>query len=185
MRYTDTVPYDPKAIANFFIDAAAAEGKHLTPLQIIKLVYIAHGWHLGLTGEPLINEPPEAWRYGPVIPSLYHALKIYGNEPVQRRITDFVPDPASQWNLSMTEVQPPTEPQISKFLQSVWKAYGHLNGSQLSALTHRIGTPWYQTWETTGAKYSKGFDIPEQSIGNHYRELNTQYARKRVATTSE
>src|SRR5687767_12203236 len=78
----EAMTYDPKSIANYFIDLAAAEGKKLTPLQLIKLVYIAHGWYLGLTGKPLINESPQAWQYGPVIPSLYHALKIHGNDAV-------------------------------------------------------------------------------------------------------
>jgi uncharacterized phage-associated protein len=33
-----------RAVANEFIRLAAEDGRTLTPLQIIKLVYIAHGW---------------------------------------------------------------------------------------------------------------------------------------------
>src|SRR5438552_18215648 len=115
-----TITYDPKAIANFFIETAAAEGKKLTPLQLIKLVYFAHGWYLGLTGEPLIDEPPEAWRYGPVIPSLYHALKDYGNGAITSKITDVE---VSMEPLSFTtiEIPPTAERHIQRFLESVWK----------------------------------------------------------------
>jgi uncharacterized phage-associated protein len=84
----DTNTYDPKAIANYFIARAAADGKRLTPLQLIKLVYIAHGWYLGLTGEPLINEPPEAWQYGPVIPSLYPSSAYSLSSPIISSLED-------------------------------------------------------------------------------------------------
>src|SRR5204863_6873805 len=120
--------YDPKSIANYFIDLAIAEGKQVTPLQLIKLVYIAHGWHLGLTGQPLINEPPEAWQYGPVIPSLYHALKIHGNDAVTHKIADFEFVPGPELKFVNVVIQPPADERIRKFLDSVWRAYGHLSG---------------------------------------------------------
>jgi len=166
--------YDPKAIANFFIDAAAAEGRALTPLQIIKLVYIAHGWYLALTGQPLINEPPEAWQYGPVIPSLYHRLKIYGNGPVRHKITGFSESEWPNLRLAEHEVSPPQDKTVQGFLNSVWKAYGRFSGIQLSSLTHQDGTPWHQTWEGSKAKYSKGVDIPETMIREHYKRLNAE-----------
>lgn len=166
------MPHEPKSIANYFIELAAADGKKLTPLKLIKLVYLAHGWHLGLTGQPLINEPPEAWRFGPVIPSLYHALKHYGNEPITGKITDYQLTPGPDFNLEYVVVLPPAEPAIRDFLADVWKAYGHLSALQLSALTHQPGTPWYEIWERQGARYSRGVDIPEESIIQHYRELN-------------
>ena len=47
-------------------------------MKVQKLVYFAHGWHLGITKKPLINEQVEAWPYGAVIPSLYDYLKQWG-----------------------------------------------------------------------------------------------------------
>ncbi|MCD8455896.1 DUF4065 domain-containing protein [Xylella taiwanensis] len=46
-------------------------------MQVLKLVYIAHGWHLGFRQEPLLNKRVEAWRHGPVIRSLYEKVKKY------------------------------------------------------------------------------------------------------------
>jgi antitoxin SocA-like protein len=67
-----------RVVANEFIRLAEADGRALTPLQVIKLAYIAHGWMLALYQRPLISDSIEAWKYGPVIPTLYHALKKYG-----------------------------------------------------------------------------------------------------------
>ena len=48
-----------------------------TPMHMIKLVYLSHGWMLGLRERSLINEAVEAWRYGPVVPSVYHRFKSF------------------------------------------------------------------------------------------------------------
>lgn len=74
--------YDSRTIANHFIALAEIEGRTITPMTIQKLVYLAHGWSLGLFDEPLIDDTVEAWEYGPVIPSLYNAFKKYGNNPI-------------------------------------------------------------------------------------------------------
>ncbi len=144
--------------------------------EAIKLVYIAHSWHLGTTSEPLINEHPEAWEYGPVIPSLYHEFKIFGNKPITKKATDFVPQDEEQWMLEEREVDPPSrkkDAKVCEFLDSIWKRYRNLSGSQLSTLTHQPGTPWETTWNERG-KYQKGVDIPESRIREHYRNLKTQ-----------
>ena len=41
--------------------------KEITTMQLLKLVYIAHGWMLGLYDKPLISDEVEAWQYGPFI----------------------------------------------------------------------------------------------------------------------
>ena len=168
------MPHDPKAIANYFLELARGEGVGLSPLKLIKLVYIAHGWHLGLSGEPLITEHPQAWKYGPVIPSLYHEFKIYGSEPITRLATELVEDVDTGWSFDTQQVSPLSRTkhaETCKFLDQVWHAYKGCTGLQLSKLTHQSGTPWSKTWEERG-KYTKGATIDEKEIITHYQSLS-------------
>ncbi len=54
----------------------------LTNLALQKLLYLAHMKFLGETGDPLIKENFEAWKYGPVVPRLYHEVKKFGDKPI-------------------------------------------------------------------------------------------------------
>ncbi len=44
------------AVANFFVEKSISTGIELTPMKVIKMVYIAHGWHLAIKNSPLIAE---------------------------------------------------------------------------------------------------------------------------------
>ena len=64
--------HNPIAIANHFIDLSP---NGLTLMQLLKLSYISHGFTLALLDKPLADEYAEAWRFGPVFPSIYHEFK--------------------------------------------------------------------------------------------------------------
>jgi uncharacterized phage-associated protein len=59
--------HSPLAIANEFILRAEHAGKQLTHMQLQKLVYLAHGWGLAVTGDPLIEDEFEAGISAPSI----------------------------------------------------------------------------------------------------------------------
>ncbi|MCC7437458.1 MAG: DUF4065 domain-containing protein [Armatimonadetes bacterium] len=83
---TSEAPYDSRIVGNSFLDIALKDGTALTPMKLLKLVYIAHGWHLGIMGKPLISDEVQAWKYGPVIPKLYSralSLRNSGNMEIQ------------------------------------------------------------------------------------------------------
>src|SRR5687768_9300066 len=80
--------YNATSIANFFIQKGIEAGNPIDQMKVQKLVYFAHGWYLAITNQPLINEAIEAWRFGPVIPSLYHSLKHSGNQAITHTIDE-------------------------------------------------------------------------------------------------
>ena len=150
---------EPKRVAEYILNLAQADGKVLTPMQVLKLVYIAHGWLLGLDGRPLVNEPVEAWRYGPVIRSLYHQYKCYGSNPI-----DEFP----------TEKPNAFDAEEESTIGQVWKGYGNRTGISLSSLTHQPGTPWDITVKQSGL----GAVISNDLIEDYYHRLTVKPERE-------
>lgn len=139
-----------KFIADKLLEIANADDNTLTPMQVLKLVYISHGWMLGIYGRPLIKEEIAAWRYGPVVPDLYASVRKYKSNPVTDRLF--------KGKDELTDSE-------SELIQAVYEAYKYYNGVQLSALTHAEETPWYITWDD-----GKGQNdyISNDLIENHY-----------------
>src|SRR5437660_12739202 len=104
-----------RRVANEFLRLAEEDDRALTPLQIIKLAYIAHGWMLALYQRPLILDRIEAWKYGPVIPDLYRALRDYGGGSV----TTPIRVPAHSAPLDAAECD---------LIRQVYEIYGNKNG---------------------------------------------------------
>jgi len=145
--------YPSIVIANFFVKKSIDTGIELTPMKLIKLVYIAHGWYLALTEESLINEAVKVWKYGPVIETIYQAFKHFGKS----QITELY----DNYGLGIIKIS--NEYDIS-FLDKVWEVYSGFNGLQLSTLTHQDGSPW-------SSAISSGNDfIPNNLIKEHYKE---------------
>ena len=136
--------YPAAVIANHFLRLAKREGELLTPMKLIKLVYFAHGYSLAITGNPLLEEKVEAWKYGPVIDSLYEEVKKYGRGSVSALL------PTGQESIE--------DLQVKALIEIVWNGYGHLSARKLSDLTHMPGTPWYQT----ASKYA--LEIPRHEV---------------------
>ena len=150
--------YKPSWVANTFLKRAREEGDMIDPLKMQKLVYNFHGWHLAVTGLPLIGEQFEAWPKGPVLSSLYHRFKKYRWDPIRDYAKDI--DPATgEFEAS---VIPASDEQFHTVFNVVWDRYKDFSGSQLSALTHATGTPWSRA-RAAGLQY-----IPDPWIREHF-----------------
>ncbi len=69
-------------VAKFFIQYYDDNDVLITNLMLNKLLYFAQGHHLAEYGKPLFGETIEAWKYGPVVPSVYRKYKLYGKDPI-------------------------------------------------------------------------------------------------------
>ena len=165
------MPYSAKAVANYFLDLSRRAGKTLDPMQTQKLVYYAHGWHLAITDAPLIDENVEVWRWGPVIPSLYHEFKGFGNGPISGHAHRARME-AGKLLLSTPRVEDTAEDDsivlVKAVLNRIWEVYGDFTGLQLSTMTHAPGTPWDETHKRTQGR--KGADIDDDLIKKHFTE---------------
>ena len=157
--------HEPTAIANYFIRLTNGEG--LTLMQMLKLSYLAHGFKMGIFGkdDPLSIEYVQAWKFGPVFPSLYHEFKY---EP-PGRITAMATRLDERTD-SLVEVGTEFKDEEKKIMDFVYGVYGGLTGAQLSALTHQEGTPWHNVWYEGGGKDFRGVTIPNEKIADYFRD---------------
>ena len=162
--------YTPQHVANYFITRANEEDRPITQLKLIKLVYIAHGWNLALLGEPLFDEPVQAWRYGPVIPSVYHEFKHFGRRPIDQMAENLDLDTMAMENPQI----PKSDAMTRKILNLVWNAYRKFSGEALIEKTHEQGSPWSQTFEPE-VRYSI---IEDELIHRHFEERIAAYVRQ-------
>lgn len=61
---TDVTAHD---VAHYILE----ETGRIQAIKLQKLCYLAQGWHLTWLGDPLFDDEIKAWRYGPVVYSLY------------------------------------------------------------------------------------------------------------------
>ncbi len=173
--------YESKAIANYFIDLATREKKSLTPMKLQKLIYFAHGWNLAIHDEPLIDEQIEAWKFGPVINTIYHEFKHFGNQPITDHATDIELDEENTLNFRIITPKINSDDIDTKaLLDKVWEIYGKYSAVQLSNATHQPGTPWEQTWGSDGVP--TGTDINQNIIKQFFVDLANTFRPTQQAT---
>jgi len=178
------MPYSSKAIANYFLKRSKETGVDLSPMKLQKLVYFAHGWNLGLTGEPLVHEQVEAWQYGPVIPSLYYEFKGYGNRPIRRLAQEMGMKPEEGIISFRTETpdlhrEEGDEEKLdwtNALLEKIWKVFSPSSAVKLSNMTHLPGTPWEQVVKQHNGNPPKGTDIPQAMIEQYFQSRSSSSA---------
>lgn len=143
---------DVMTVADDILRASKARGRALTPLQLMKLTYIAHGYALGMGKGDLFNAQIEAWKFGPVIPDLYHATKRHGRNAIP---------------VALIAEGRALGGDAKEIVDLVLNKYGQMSGTALSNLTHRAGTPWSQVYRDGVFN----IEIDDQRIEDHYRSM--------------
>lgn len=151
-------------VANKLLEIARSKDLTLTPMQLIKLVYLCHGWMLGLHGRPLLKESVEAWRYGPVVRNLYSNVKKFRDQPVDEILA------ANFWRSNKDSEFDTDEADV---IEQVFDLYGNMSGITLSNLTHQKNSPWEITCSLAGQNKV----IPNDLIEEHYKGLYQQYSQ--------
>jgi uncharacterized phage-associated protein len=152
--------YNSLVIANYFVGKSIETGVELTPMKLLKLVYISHGWFMGYNETPLISDAVLAWKYGPVIRPVYSNFKKYCKSQILSPID-------INGDFSISEGEEKTDcNDVNKFLDVVWDKYKNYSGIDLSALTHQQGSPWHQTVMNLGVESV----IPNGVIRGYYKK---------------
>lgn len=158
------------SVANHFIDLANKEKKALRQLGLMKRVYITHGFCLALFNTSILDErfdKVEAWKNGPVIPSVYHSFKHNQNNPIREKSVFMN---MSQEENSMDFIVPELQDEmVQMVVESVWKRYEDYDDFELVGLTHKNGTPW-QLCYVEGENRA----IPDSYTKTYYKKFITE-----------
>lgn len=124
----------PKAVGSFFIETASElKENDLTNLKLQKIMFYAQVESLRRYNERLFEESIQAWKYGPVVPSVYSWLKECGS-----------------YTISIFDIPTKTDDLSDEdrdFLSEVWEKYGKYSASYLVAKTHEPGSPWATVYD--------------------------------------
>ncbi|MFT4042334.1 MAG: DUF4065 domain-containing protein [Gordonia sp. (in: high G+C Gram-positive bacteria)] len=126
--------FPARDIARWFVAWAENLDAEVSNLKLQKLLYYAHGHHLGATGEPLFTEGIQAWAHGPVVVDVYHEYKKYGKGPID-------PDIELGCDFNWDDFA-----EVADLLVKVWDRYGSLAAWALRERTHREA-PWKDAFD--------------------------------------
>lgn len=165
--------YTVQHVANFFLAKGDSEGRPLTSLKLLKLVYIGYGWVLALTGRKLFEDEIQAWQHGPVVPALYHEFKHFGKDPILDRASCF---DLESFEFSTPKI-PASDSDISLILERVWDAYKIFDAWTLRDKTHVSGSPWSQVYNDQ----DRDTVIPDGIIAPYFKARISEYLNVGIA----
>ena len=126
--------YDSVAVARFLVALANERGVFLNITKVQKLLYISYGVGLAAFGQRIADESPRAWPYGPVFPKTREAL--IGSD-FGAVTFDGSPD------LSLMK----RDERLYSCVASALKTFGSWTAGQLTAWSHKKGSPWWRVAE--------------------------------------
>lgn len=171
------------AIANDFIARALREQVlDTSPSKLHELVYLAHGWHIGRQGEPLLRGTVSAAREGVLVPEL-REQGCWGTRRVEGLINIVAPDAEGVMISSAPQLPPGSK--AGPVLDWVWQTYGRRNAFELSTVTREKDGPWDKVWHHPSRTRDEPYDIPFELLKKWFTaEVLLQQARSRAQTAA-
>lgn len=127
----------------------------LTNLTLHKLLYLAHGLLLARHDCALVDQPFQAWKYGPVLESLYHDLKPFGTSPIF----------PNSWFVSTWAMLPPEATNEAQAIESILEQFGDRSAIALIQISHDSNGPWSAVY----AGKTRSIAIDDEQIKSYFR----------------
>ena len=154
--------YSAASVANQFLTLSWRDDKPITPMKIQKLLYIAQGYSLVECSKPMLNEVFEAWKFGPVLSTLYQACKHFKGTKIDKAIKDIDPVTGEEMPPEMI-----TDPDVLGIIAYVWDQFKDISAIDLSDWTHAQDGPWYLVTKG-GTEILRHQDVPNDLIKNYF-----------------
>ena len=116
-----------------------------TQLKLQKLVYFCFADYLCDTGKKLFIDEIFAFKYGPVVDTVYRNYKGYGYESIEKETEDIDSKNISEMSAKsrILFAIDGTEKIIS--IDKTLQKYGGMTASELVNITHKENSPWSKT----------------------------------------
>lgn len=148
-------PVSPIAVANYLLKI----GDDLDRVRLADLVYECHGRYLATYGAPLVDEEPEAWRYGPMFPSLYQAIKDYGDSAI--------PYPIKGKGNGKANGVAVLSHQQKELIGDVYGDYEEFSGWDILQAARLEKSPWRKVWRKN---YDRNALIPNTATKKFFEK---------------
>lgn len=77
-------PYNSMYVANYVIEYCNEKEYDINNLKLQKILYYLQARNLVERNIPLFDEPIQKWKFGPVVPSVYHDYKTSGASKIKK-----------------------------------------------------------------------------------------------------
>ena len=115
-----------------------------------------------------MEEAVEAWKYGPVVPSVYHAAKKYGGGKITELLYSGIPTSDEKGVIGAIDFIAGCVSDGQKaVLDGVLAAYGKFTGFELTDMTHIMDSPWERYYKPR----SHGQKTPNHVVKSYYKEI--------------
>lgn len=142
--------YKALLIAKYVIQRCDSLGITVSNLKLQKILYFVQAEFLVDIGEPCFGEKIEAWDFGPVVPNVYRAYKIYGSANIPVGVIG-----------TLKQICKEDENRIYGIVDEC----ANYSASQLVEITHHQ-TPWIEAYNKPGANN----EITLESIKAYFQE---------------
>jgi uncharacterized phage-associated protein len=151
-------------LGNVLIGMAWREDRDLTPSSLHSLVFISHGWCLGVLEKPLISDPVQSTETGPIIKDLYETLKYDGQKNITRSLA---------LNKSDFKRGLPTAEQRD-IIQEVFDLYSPLTDYSMGVYVTGSKSLWNKSYRGKTDRIIENANISKYYYEQHQEFLRTQ-----------
>ena len=127
--------YNPIYVSNNFLMRSFNQKIPVTSMKIQKMLYFLYRDYLKNTGQSLFTERFSAWKYGPVLETVYYTYKKFGGNSIN-----------AYGGIPSYYIKEDDDIVLKNIINDVWGSSRLYNGIYLSQLTHKSESAWYKAW---------------------------------------
>ncbi len=157
--------YKALDIAKYIVQYSNKEKYEISNLRLQKLLYFVQGQFILEKSKFCFEDELEAWKYGPVVPSVYSFYKYYGNFSIEER-----PEYAIDWQTGKIQDVYFDDNKIREedksIINTIVKNAQEYSVNQLVNITHQQ-SPW-----KVAVKTGLNSVITKESLKDFFNQVN-------------